>query len=323
MFGWHEHLRANRGFLRRRALGWLTLGLALLAPGCGASRPPDAKVAPPQVTKTERYILTGVVRRVEPENEHVTIKHDEIKGFMGAMTMRFLVRNQPVIKEIKVGDHVQGVLKVESKDGVVQSYELTNLQVTRHAPAENWVIDVAGSEVALGPKRLEPGEAVPDFTMTGMDGKTFKLSDMRGFVVVITFVYTRCPLPEFCPYMDRKFAELAGRLGAIKSRAEKVRLISLSFDAEHDTPEVLRKHAQARGAQPPLWTYANITDSELSKVAGRFGLIYGENGREFAHNLCTVVIDREGKLARLAVGTAANHFETADMIKTIVSLLPR
>ena len=97
---------------------------------------------------------------------------------------------------------------------------------------------------------------MPDFTMTSQDGKTVKLSDLRGNVVVLTFIYTRCPLPDFCPLMDRKFSELAQRLSAFPSVPRKVRLISLSFDPEHDTPELLRKHAQVRGAAPPLWSYA-------------------------------------------------------------------
>ena len=96
--------------------------------------------------------------------------------------------------------------------------------------------------------------------MTRQDGETFRLSDLRGKVVILTFVYTRCPLPEFCPLLDQKFRALADRLQAPAERAEKVRLLSVSFDPEHDTPEVLARHARLtrrahaaldlRGGQP-------------------------------------------------------------------------
>ncbi len=134
--------------------------------------------------------------------------------------------------------------------------------------------------------------------MTTHEGKSIKLSDLRGNVVVLTFVYTRCPLPDFCPLMDRKFAELARRLEANPARARHVRLVSLSFDPDHDTPEILRKHALLRGVVPPLWTYAVATHQELQKIAAPLGLFYAPGAREIAHNLCTAVIDQQGRLAR-------------------------
>jgi protein SCO1/2 len=172
------------------------------------------------------------------------------------------------------------------------------------------------------PRRLEIGELVPDFAMTSQDGKIVKLSDLRGNVVALTFIYTRCPLPDFCPLMDKKFSELAQRLGGSPGRASKVRLISLSFDPEHDTPDLLRKHAQVRGATPPLWSYAVASHAELAKIGVPLGLFYQPGDSEIAHNLCTAIIDTKGKLARLEIGTERNKWAIADLLKTIYSLLP-
>ena len=88
-----------------------------------------------------------------------------------------------------------------------------------------------------------------------------------------------------------------------RTRAGKIRLISLSFDPEHDTPDLLRKHAQVRGATPPLWSYAVASHAELAKIGVPLGLFYQPGDSEIAHNLCTAVIDPRGKLARLEVGT--------------------
>jgi protein SCO1/2 len=149
-----------------------------------------------------------------------------------------------------------------------------------------------------------------------------KLSDLRGKVVVLTFIYTRCPFPDFCPLMDRKFSELAQSLGAFPKRAKDIRLISLSFDPENDTPGMLRKHAAIRGATPPLWSYAVASHEELARITPRLGLFFGPDGKEISHNLCTAIIGPDGKLARLEVGTQPNRWETADFLRTIYGLLP-
>ena len=154
-------------------------------------------------------------------------------------------------------------------------------------------------------------------------GRASSLSDLRGHVVVLTFIYTRCPLPDFCPYMDRKFADLAETLATFPRRAEAVRLLSISFDPDHDTPEILRKHAQSRGATAPLWTFAVASHEELARVAPGLGLIYGPGKDEIIHNLCTAVIDQQGRLTRLEVGTQRNKWSSADLLKTVYSLISR
>jgi protein SCO1/2 len=303
--------------------------------GCGPGRsgkapPPVAprlprdlhqKVAPDPATTD--YTLKGVVKKVEKELEHVTIWHDAIPGFMDAMTMRFALRNRNVLEKLRPGDFVQGTLRVERAGGVVHDYALLGLTVVKPAPPR-MVTDISknSAPVREESRRLEIGDPVPDFTMTGQDGKSVKLTDFRRNVVVLTFIYTRCPLPDFCPLMDKRFSELAQRIGAFPGRAKQIRLISLSFDPEHDTPEVLRKHAQLRGAAPPLWSFAVASHAELAKIAAPLGLFYQAGGGEVAHNLCTAVVDPRGKLARLEIGTERNKWESADMQKTVYALLP-
>jgi len=270
------------------------------------------------------YALKGVVKRVEKELEHVTIDHEAIPGLMDAMKMRFSFKDHAVLDRLEPGDAVQGTLRVERENGAVIDYQLRDLAVTRPSPPYRLVEGDRAGNVPMGdqPRRLEIRDVVPDFAMTNQDGKVFKLSDLRGNVVVLTFIYTRCPLPDFCPLMDRKFSELAQHLGNFPGRARSVRLISLSFDPDHDTPDILRKHAQIRGAAPPLWSYAVASHDELAKIARPLGLFYGPGKDDIAHNLCTAVIDRAGKLARVEVGTERNKWETMSFLKTIHALIP-
>jgi protein SCO1/2 len=337
------------GFLCRQRIlyRWLgvALGIACLPQaGCGRVGPyfPGAPAAAPPASLppgsrsghrvSKDYPLRGVVRSVAVESGSVVIRHEAIPGFMSAMTMPFQPADPAILPTLKPGDRVEGTLRVQMQDGAVMDYRLVDLKVTE--PAQSTaaaaqsnptplVLDVSKGKVHLRqqPRRLEVGEPVPDFAMTGQDGQSIRLSDLRGKVVVLTFIYTRCPMPDFCPYMDRRFAELAQHLSSFPNRAKDIRLISVSFDPEHDTPAILRKHAQIRGAVPPLWSYAVASHEELAKVAAPLGLVFGPSGTEIAHNLSTAVIDRQGRLARLAVGTQANQWETSDLLKTIYALL--
>lgn len=298
-------------------------------PAQAKAKAESAPAKPPKATKV--YPLRGIVRGVNKEAKQVRIRHEEIPGFMGAMTMPFTIKDPHAFDDLQVGDKVEGKLRVDEENGQVVDYELSDLEVTepyvgdpKGSPAQELVVDLAGGSPSLKvkPKTLGVGEVVPDFTMTSQDGKTFKLSDLKGNVVALTFVYTRCPLPDFCPAMDRKFSELAQKLALSPNRAARVRLISVSFDPEHDTPDVLKKHARIRGVEPPLWTYAVASHPELLKIAPKLGLVYGPGRDEIIHNLCTAIIDPQGKLARLEVGTTRNKWEPADFVKTIASLIP-
>jgi protein SCO1/2 len=270
------------------------------------------------------YPLRGVVRSVDAESGKVLIRHEAIPGLMGAMTMPFQPANRAILDRLKPGDRVAGTLRVQRQQGAVQDYRLLDLKITQPVePIARVPEGVNGKDPPGQPStRLQLGDPVPDFAMTTQDAVAVKLSDWRGKVVVLTFIYTRCPLPDFCPLMDRKFSDLAQHLSAFPNRAKDIRLVSLSFDPEHDTPEILRKHAGIRGAVAPLWSYAVASHDELGKVAAPLGLFIGRQGGEIAHNLCTAVIDTRGRLARLEVGTRANQWETADLLRTIYTLLP-
>jgi protein SCO1/2 len=273
--------------------------------------------------EVKNYTLKGEVRKVDREAGQVILKHEAVPGFMGAMTMPFHVENRESLDDLRPGDQVEGRLRVELEGGETKDYQLLDLTVTKPAAPAPLVLDLSGKAPRLRPqpKRLERGDPVSDFTMTGQDGKTFKLSDLRGDVVVLTFIYTRCPLPDFCPLMDRKFSDLAQSIGAFPERVRRIRLLSVSFDPDHDTPNVLREHARTRGAMPPLWSFAVASHEQLARIAAQLGLIYGPGKNEIIHNLCTAVIDQDGKLARLEVGTQSNKWTSADLLKTVYSLI--
>ncbi len=316
--------------LVRRMQGVVTVAaIAVAGAGCQEKTtdqvPPRRKAESP-VTSYD-YVLRGVVGSVVPEAGRVVIRHERIPGFMPAMTMPFNVEDESILGLLQPGDEVEGVLHVEKRDGAVRNYQLRQLKRTKSAPppsgSQRPTSTASRFELHPPPPILKVGERVPDFAMTDQAGKALRLSELRGKVVVLTFIYTRCPLPDFCPAMDRRFSDLAQKVSLFPERAKAIRLLSVSFDPEHDTPAILAKHAEMRGARPPLWTYAVASHEELAKVAPRLGLLFGANGQEILHTLCTAVVGPDGRLARLEVGREANAWESGDLLRTVYGQLPR
>ena len=285
-----------------------------------ASKPPTPSAkAPAKPEGRQVYTLKGVVRSVDAAEGEVTIAHEAMPGFMEAMVMPFLLKDKTILDDVRPGDVVHGPMVVELRDGRIKNYELTDLTVTGSVPIKE---DLAGTSSGLEglvkPAPLRVGDVVPDFTLTTQSGATLRLSELRGKVVALTFIYTRCPLPDFCPAVDAKFAELARRVATVSGRSENVRLLSISFDPEHDTPEVLEKHARLRGAKFP-WSFNVANTEELAKVGPLLGLDYYPERDQFAHNLTAAVIGPDGRLARLELG---RNWTPADLFKTMIALIP-
>ena len=318
--------------LCKRFVAMLLPPLALLA-GCGHDQS-DERTAPAPLSAPSQpdgekpvvtnYRLKGVVKRVESELEHVTIAHEAIPGFMDAMRMRFAYKEKTLLATLRPGDLVEGMLRVERALGAVRSYELRDLHVLQHAPAVPVVPDISRNKALAGNRapaavcgRTGPGLHHDQRGWTKGEALGSARSRRRAHVYLYTMPFTRLLSTHGQKVWrtrpaDRRFSQAA----------RQIRLISLSFDPEHDTPDVLKKHAQIRGATPPLWTYAVASHAELAKIGTPLGLFYQPGDTEIAHNLCTAVIDREGKLARLEIGTERNKWDSTDLRKTIYSLLP-
>jgi protein SCO1/2 len=282
----------------------IILGMAICLCGCG-SHPNDnfarhtegsSTTASPGTKRDalaqnaeKVHRVTGEVRKVNREQGEVTVFHDAIPGVMGRMEMLFAVRDRSELDDMQIGDRIEAKLRI----GADRS-ELFDISVTQ---------PVLARAPGPAPRRvLEVGRTVPDFAMTTEDGKTLRLVDFRGDVVVMTFIYTRCPLPEFCPLMNRKFKAMASQLSVGAAARPGVRLLSVSLDPEHDTPEVLANMARLQGARPPQWTFAVASHDELRQVAEPLGLAYGPTGDQVVHNLVTAVIDARGRLVQLYEG---------------------
>jgi protein SCO1/2 len=259
----------------------------------------------------KRYELKGQVLGVKQESREVLIKHEDIQGFMPGMTMPFKVKDAALLKDRQPGDLVTATLVFSGTDA-----HLSTLEKTGHAALD---VPPAPQSASSGFELIKEGDVVPDQLMVDQDGKPRPLSSFRGHRVALTFIYTRCPMPSFCPLMDRHFADVQRTVTKTPALAD-VRLLSLSFDPQVDTPPVLKAHAQKLEADPLVWSFLTGERDEITRFAARFGVTVERNDQspiDISHNLRTAVIDPEGRLVKVHTG---NEWTPADILADLKAI---
>ena len=277
-------------------LGWLA-ALAIVIAACAADR-------------SREYELRGIVVAVDGARQEITIKHDDIPRFMPGMTMPFKVRDPQLLQGRVPGDLVRGTLVVRDSDA-----HLRTLERTGSAP----VPEVSGGST---PTILLPGQAAPDATFTDQHGGTRRFADWQGHAVAVTFIYTRCPLPNFCPLMDRHFQAVQAAVHQDRDLHGRVRLLSVSFDPARDSPAVLAARAKQLGADPAVWTFVTGSTEEIERFASRFGVsILREESKaeEIVHNLRTAVIGADGRMTAALNGNEWTPQELIAALKQAVA----
>ena len=247
--------------------------------------------APPPPANVREFPLTGEVLAIKPDRSEIQVKHDEVKGFMEPMTMWFTIKDPALVDGLAPGDLLSATLVLTAED-----HYLTGIRKTGSLPP--------GAAAAPPPSPadvLPVGAAVPDIAFTDEAGQPRPLSSYRGTYTLLTFIYTRCPLPDYCPRMNAHFAAVQRGLKAEPRLGRGVRLLSVSFDPEFDTPARLAAKAKEMGADPALWHFVTAPRDLVDGFGARLGLTVlreGEGGSNITHNLRTVLLDRDGKLAR-------------------------
>lgn len=250
----------------------------------------------------KRYPFVGKVVSVDKPNKKAKIDHESIPGFMEAMTMDFPIHQDWVWEDLAPGAEIRAELVVDST--AKDPYWLENIGIVAlPRPGQ--------SPVPVNDKFAQIGKEVPDFTLTDQSGKRFSLKDYRGKALAITFIYRDCPLPEFCIKMSRYFSDMANQIAADPEAKKKIRLLSISFDPERDTPEKLKQYGLGylgKDAKDDftVWQLAVGPDKDVRKIADFFGLRYETDANDktqINHSLVTAVITPDGKVKRIFTGS--------------------
>lgn len=262
--------------------------------------------------KARRYELTGQVLAVRPESHELLIKHEDIPNFMPAMTMPYKVKEGALLEHAAAGDLVKATLIVDESDAWLETLEKTGTAPLPENPPS--------IPAAAGVHLLEPGDRAPDTVLTDQEGRPMKLSDWRGQAVGITFIYTRCPLPQFCPMLDRRFADVQRIVASDPVLSARVRLLSVSFDPDADTPAMLKAHAAKLDANPQVWRFATASRSDVDRFAAEFGVnVVREADRTITHNMKTAVIGPDGKVAAMHDGAEWTSGALVDELRAALS----
>jgi protein SCO1 len=296
----------NQPGITRSALRFfliLLICVSSIALACKPRRNPNEK----------RYDLKGKVVAVNKYERTATVAHEDIKGYMPAMTMPFKIKSDADLELLKPGDQITGTLVVDDASSWVEITAIVEGPVT-----VSQTVDVPGE-----PK---PGTEVPNFGLVNQDGKRIHLAQYRGQALALTFIYTRCPMPDQCTLMSNNFAAIDQELQKQPDVYAKTHLLTISFDTEYDSPKVLRSYGASHTGRYTdetfqHWEFATGSADEVKGVAQFFGLRYfhdTESGQDqVLHSLRTVVIGPDGKLFKLYRG---NEWKPAEIVGDLQSL---
>jgi protein SCO1/2 len=257
------------------------------------------------------YELRGVVVSVDRSKQEITIKHEDIPRFMPGMTMPFKVQDERLLEGRVPGDVVRATLIVQDSNAYLSSIERTG-----SAP-------VPPNPTASVSNGLEVGTVVPDASFVDEQGNRRQLSDWRGRALGVTFIYTRCPLPNFCPLMDQHFRRVQDMVEGDPEMRERVHLLSISFDPEYDRPPVLAGRAAQLGAKHRTWNFLTGEPNQIEEFGKHFGMsVMREESspQEIVHNLRTAVIDPNGRLVTVLRG---NEWTPEELVTELRKALGR
>ena len=266
----------------------------------------------PRPASRQTFEVRGVIQSIRQEGKVLIIDHEEIPGYMRQMIMPFGVAEGESTTGLTPGDEIEFTYEVEEVKSWIHGIRKTG--VTRE-------IKIASAEDLPDPddvELLEIGDVFPDYQFKDQDGKDISLHEYRGRPVALTFVFSRCPVPEYCPAMMRNFDKVEERLKSDPDSPEDWKLLTISFDSWNDSPKIMKAYGEAFGRDTNNWSLLS-TDSccTIYDISGNVGLKFADQDGSFIHNLRTVVLDKEGKIVRIFTDESWDVEELISEIKSL------
>jgi protein SCO1/2 len=264
----------------------------------------------------QRYELKGKVVSVEPEKQQVTITHEDVKGYMPGMTMPFTLSDQAMLSHIQGGDDITATLVVDGSHVWLEEVITSRKSADTNGPTAPAVTVVPDS-----------GAEVPDFQLVNQFGKNIRLRDYRGKTLLLTFIYTRCPIPEYCTLMSTNFRDADRQLQQQKELYPQTHFLSVSLDPEYDTPAVMKSYGAAHTERYQdetfeHWEFATGSKEQIKTMAEYFGLTYIQENDQIVHGLRTAIVGPDGKVKKIY---RDNKWKPDEVVKEIsaISSSPR
>ncbi|MBC8003739.1 MAG: SCO family protein [Opitutaceae bacterium] len=296
----------------------IVLNVALVGCGQDGAKPAGTGAVTTNAAPPKTFLVKGVVKSINPDGLSVTIQHEEIPDYMPAMTMPFDVKDRNELTGIAAGDAVSFRLLATEDDGWIDQVKKTSepVKVPEPRPLTRRVREV---------DPLSVGDTMPNYPFTNELGKAVSLADFKGNAVAFTFIFTRCPFPDFCPRLSQNFAGAFKQLKEMPNGPKNWKLLSISFDPEFDTPKTLRAYAERYKYDPGYWSFLTGELIEIDAITEQFGLMFprSQEGVGFDHNLRTVVIDAQGKVQAIFKGSSWKAEELVTEMVTAAGSKPK
>lgn len=253
------------------------------------------------------YHVRGIIRSVNVQSGTLDVHHEEIPGYMPAMVMPFNLRNPEDAASYSPGQAI-------AFDFVVTRHDSWIANIRRLGDAASLQLPSSGQAlVPTSGHRVREGDRVPEFELLTQSGETFTAGDLTGRQTVLTFIFTRCPVPDFCPRMSRNFLELQEAIQEDPQLAG-TRLLSLTIDPEFDRPAVLSRYAGELGADREVWTFVTGDPAEINRLASAFAVHRELEGGTISHSLTTALVDRSGVVRRIWRG---NFWKPEEVLRAL------
>jgi protein SCO1 len=266
-------------------------------------------LAPVLLFAAKRYAVTGIVLKVDRANKTFTASIAAIPGYMEAMAMPFKVRRAAELDKVQPGAYVEFTLVVDGNASWAEGMRLHQFVSMDQEPLLARRLQLLQG----APKPLQAGQAAPDFTLTDQTGAAVTLSQFAGKVVAVTFIYTSCPLPDYCFRLSNNFGQLQRRFAG-----RDLVLLSISFDPVHDTPAVLAKYAATWKANAKWWHFLTGSMADVRAACKGFGLNFWQDEGFVTHSLHTVIIDRTGNVAGDFEGNEFSAKQLGDFVESVL-----
>lgn len=292
--------------MRKASWGRIAVLLCVTFAIGGCNRSPTAD------SSARSYEVRGIVRGFAPDRSTVSIEHEDIPGFMPSMTMPFSVKEQKDIAGLKIGDGISFRMIVTEKDlflDQVKKIPANEVHVAQPSPTV--------SAASKNAERLREGDIVPFFALTNQDGARVTSDIFRGQPFVLTFIFTRCPVPNFCPRISNNFSELQSAIQSEAALAGKARLLSITLDPQFDTPEILKSYAEHQKADVRIWTFATGTQAEIDMLTQSFAVFVQPEGGTISHGLATALIGPDGSVMKIWRGNSWTPSEVIDELRKL------
>ena len=290
----------------------LCLAALMLVAGISCSKKPEPQTNPVVLvgsTNLQTFQVRGVIVELSASGKTVRIRHEEIPDYMPAMTMPFDVRDTNELAGFAAGDTVIFQMKVTETDGWIEQIKKTAV-----AAAQTNILPAGATmRIVREVEPLSEGEVLPDYHFTNQLGRAVSLAELRGNAVVITFIFTRCPFPTFCPLMTSNFKSVHELLSNNSNAPTNWQLLEITIDPEFDTPARLKGHATMLKAESARWSFLTGSLMDVTALSEQFGLQFTrEPGGGISHNLRTVVIDATGHVQKIIPENKWTPQELAD-----------